>query len=827
MSARRSSLSAPQPNQPGLRPLVLAVQLATAAVAVNAMTPPAALAADAATASPAAGSARNYRIPAGPLTDALGRFAAEAGVALSFDPAWTANRQSPALQGEYSTETGFAVLLRGTDLAAERQPGGGFVLRRIPIATRHETALPAVTVTAGAERNPVTEGTGSYTTGSTSTATRMNLSIRETPQSISVVTRQRLDDQSLTNIPKVLEQTPGIQLSRDAGERISVYSRGSEITNYQFDGITTHVQSQTQNITQQLADTAIYDKVEVVRGATGLLTGAGNPGGMLNMVRKKPTREFQVSVEGSVGRWNDYRGQVDISGPLIESGKLRGRLVAAKQDNDTFTDYYSQKRDVLYGVAEADLTDSTTIRFGIDYQKYEVNGGAGVPLFYTDGAPTNFSRSTTVTSKHQSQELETSNYFFNIDQALENDWKLVIAGNYMDVDRDISNYRQMLALASSTVDRATGQFPINRLNKTTNPLNQKSAAINLQGPFSLFGREHQAIVGYEFSRYKSHWESYGYSDDTTTNLANIHTIPPAPDNDLDSIQDFYIIQRGYYGVLRLNPIDKLHVIVGARVSDYQYDTAFMMPVYNYKQASSYNKKGEVTPYAGLVYDLTPQQSVYASYTDIFKPNNVNDINGKVIEPEIGANYEAGWKGEFYDGRLNANVAIYQVKRNNVPELEGYNSGIAYYRSSNGVKTKGFDIEIVGEVLPGWNVSGSYSHSKSESADGSRFLAYVPLHTVILYNTYKLSGDLQSLTIGGGARWLSETSVEYKNLNGKVVQDDYVVVDLMARYRFNQHLSGTLNISNLFDKKYYAGLGGVGYGFYGAPRNVQLSLRYDF
>ncbi|TBV11411.1 TonB-dependent siderophore receptor [Stutzerimonas kirkiae] len=760
-------------------------------------------------------------IPAQPLRPALQELASKTGVQFLYNPEDVEGLRSTALNSRYQLSDAIRAIIQGTGLTYGLN-GNTVTLQ---LATNDSLQLSATEITSQ-KLGAVTEGTGSYTTGVTSTATRMNLSIRETPQSISVITRQRMDDQNLTNIPKVLEQTPGVLLSRDAGERISVYSRGSEITKYQFDGLTTHVESQTQNITQQLADTSIYDRVEIVRGATGLLTGAGDPSGMINMVRKRPTKEFQASLSGSLGRWDDYRGQVDVSGPLIESGKLRARVVGAKQENDTFTDYYSQKRDVLYGVAEANLTDSTTVRFGIDYQKYEVNGGTGVPLFYTGGEPANFSRSTTVTSKQRNEELETTNYFINIDQQLANDWKLSAAGNYMDVNRDLSNNYLMNTYSSSTVDKATGQFPTSRQNKIAAPLSQKSATINLQGPFSLFGREHQAIVGYEFSRYKSHYESYGYGA-TVSNLSTIHQTPPVPNNNQYSAQDFYVIQQGYYGALRLNPIDKLHIILGARTSNYKYDTYYDAVASGYGWGSSYKKVGEVTPYAGLIYDLTPEQSIYISYTDIFKPNNVTDINGKVIEPQVGSNYEAGWKGEFYDGRLNANVAIYQVKRDNVTELAGRDaSNVAYYRATDGVETEGIDIELAGEVLPGWNVSGSYSHSRSESADGSRYLTSSPLDTIILYNTYNFSGKLQDLTIGGGARWLSKTAVDYKNLSSKFVQDDYVVVDAMARYKLNRNFSGTLNISNLFDEKYMY-LGGVGYGFYGEPRNVRLGVRYDF
>jgi outer membrane receptor for ferric coprogen and ferric-rhodotorulic acid len=756
---------------------------------------------------------QTFDIPAGPLGEALTLFARQANVAISFDADQVRGLSSPGLQGSHDLSSGFTRLLQGN------------LLQAVAGADESALELDATSVTSsGIKGQTTTEGTGSYTTGVTSTATKMNLSIKETPQSISVVTRQRMDDQNLTSITKVLEQTPGITINRDVGERFNIFSRGREITNYQYDGLTTHVENQTQNMTQNLADMSIYDKVEIVRGATGLMTGAGLPSGVVNMVRKKPTKEFQASLSGSVGRWDNYRGSVDVSGPLIEGGKLRARLVGAKQDNDTFTDYYSQERDVIYGVAEADVTDTTTLRLGIDYQKYEVHGGADVPAIYTDGGQTHFSRSTTGISKHLNEELETTNYFFNIDQALANDWKLVVGGNYMDVDRESTNILSMRNNTNSGVNRDTGVVKISANRELISPISQKSAAINLQGPFSLFGREHEAIIGYEFTRYKSRWISPYAAIYTTGTLSDIQELQPSyTKRSTPNIQDFYSIQRGYYGVLRLNPVDKLHVLLGSRVSDYIYYSAW-----NGSKESSYQKSGEVTPYAGLVYDLTPQQSVYISYTDIFQPNNVTDIDHKVIDPQVGSNYEAGWKGEFYNGRLNANVAIYQSKADNATEVAGYHdSGTAYYRAVSGVKTKGIDIELAGEMLPGWNVSGSYSHTRSEDADGTRRTLEHPLDTVKLWNTYNFSGDWQGLTIGGGARWISKTSADYPNFSSKIEQGNYVVVDAIARYKFNQHLSTQLNISNLLDKKYYTGLGETGFVFYGEPRNLTLGARYDF
>jgi outer membrane receptor for ferric coprogen and ferric-rhodotorulic acid len=224
--------------------------------------------------------------------------------------------------------------------------------------------------------------------------------------------------------------------------------------------------------------------------------------------------------------------------------------------------------------------------------------------------------------------------------------------------------------------------------------------------------------------------------------------------------------------------------------------------------------------------------VYVSYTDIFKPQSARDRDGKYLEPVVGKNYETGWKGEFYDGRLNSSVSLYLVERDNVAELDGgakvpgTRDQEDAYRAVSGAKTKGIDMELAGELAAGWNVQAGYSHSRTEDADSQRLTTQLPMDTFRLWNTYQLQGDWQRLTLGGRVNWNSSNSVYFSRYRTRITQDDYAVVNLMARYRFNEHLSSTLNLNNLFDEKYYTGFSGS-WGHYGAPRNVMMNLRYDF
>ncbi|AZC20273.1 TonB-dependent siderophore receptor [Pseudomonas sp. CMR5c] len=296
---------------------------------------------------------RSYAIPAGNLDQALNRFASENGILLSVDAQLTAGKRSPGLDGSYPVAEGLSHLLAGTGLRATNR-GGNYA---VEVAPDNAGALQLKTTTVtGAGLGATTEGTGSYTTGQTNTATKLDLSLRETPQSVSVMTKQRMQDQNLRSIGQVLEQTPGLNVQSPGSDRLYVYSRGLPIDNFQYDGVPTTSFAFSQAMPHALSDMAIYDRIEVVRGATGLMSGAGDPSGTVNMVRKKPTSTFQGHVSAGLGSWDLYRTEVDVSGPLTDNGAVRGRAVAAYQQGNSFTDHLQQEKTILYGVTEMDLS---------------------------------------------------------------------------------------------------------------------------------------------------------------------------------------------------------------------------------------------------------------------------------------------------------------------------------------------------------------------------------------------------------------------------------------------------------------------------------------
>jgi outer membrane receptor for ferric coprogen and ferric-rhodotorulic acid len=652
------------------------------------------------------------------------------------------------------------------------------------------------------------------------------------------MTRQRIDDQSLNSLTDVLEQTPGINVQHIDSERFSVYSRGYGIDNYQYDGIPTNMIPSTGATQQSLSDMAIFDRIEVVRGATGLLTGAGDPSGTINLVRKRPTAEFQGYVSAGMGSWDRYRTEMDVSGPLTDNGRLRGRLVGAYETAHSSIDWYEQNKQVFYGVLEADVTDSTTVSVGVDYQKNRPVGVSygGLPLWYSNGSQTDFSRSTNAAARWSSRQQDTVNSFYNLEQKLANDWSLKVAANQMYSKRQ----NNLASLSGGFADEQTGDGYYLYGGKGNAWQKQGGLDVMLQGPFELLGRQHELVLGFNYMKFED--RNADLNVDTSGHGENIYSWDNytahsqfASGSEVYARYNTVIHQNGVYLATRLKPTDDLSVILGTRVSNYKYDYQddyIDNPSWN--TTTRYSQTGVVTPYAGVVYDLTDNHSVYASYTSIYKPQSYRDQSGKALDPREGNVYEFGLKSEYLGGRLNTAVALFESRQDNLAEADGLIGSTTQtaYRAVKGARTRGIDMEISGEVLPDWNVSASYSHSLTKDADNERINTVIPANMFKFWNTYRLPGELDRFTVGGGFNWQSGihlTATPWQlGKTVKATQDDYAVFNLMGKYQVTEHLSTILNVDNLFDKQYISSMDNNFYGgYYGDPRNLMVTAKYQF
>ena len=756
-------------------------------------------------------------IPAQPLGTALQEFGRQTNLQVMYSPTDVQGKNSTAVKGKQEPDKAIASLLNGTCVHYSLQ--GNAVT--ISAAATSGLELGATQVTAN-QLGTVTEGTGSYTPGTIATATRMVLTPRETPQSISVVTRQVMDDFGLNAIDDVMRHTPGITVSTYDTERTNYYSRGFSIVNFQDDCIPTLRDAQ-YSAGQTLTDMAIYDRVEVLKGATGLLTGAGGPGGTINLIRKKPTSEFKSSIELGAGSWDNYRSQVDVSGPLTETGNVRGRAVAAYQDKQSFLDHYSRKTGVLYGILEFDLDENTLLTLGADYQDSDPKGSSWTgtrTIFDATGNKLNLPRSFNNGPKWGSWEQYSRTAFATLEHTFDNGW--VTKGQY---NHQINGYNAPLGYISQDSATASSIYARKYVGDTTSD----SLDVYASGPFELFGREHELVIGQSLSISK--WKAKDYTATTYFNNSydfynwNGQAIEPLWT--ATKINDETTRQTGTYVTGRFSLTDELHLLLGSRIANYQVTGT-----------SDTQESGKVVPYAGLTYDLNDNFTAYASYTEIFQPQTQYRTRTRaMLAPNEGKNYELGVKGEFFGGRLNSSLAYFEVHEENRPLADtAWNSqpGVDYSYIGTKTKTKGYEAEISGELAQGWQLQAGYTHKIARDDDGKKVATWEPEDQVSFYTTYKLQGNLDRLTVGGGARWQSAGWQTVNNWgypgggrSEKFTQDPYWLVDLMTRYQVTDNLSATLNVNNLFDKHYYTNIGFYDSAYPGDPRNVMLTTRWDF
>ncbi|MBV4476657.1 TonB-dependent siderophore receptor [Pseudomonas botevensis] len=685
-----------------------------------------------------------------------------------------------------------------------------------------------------------TEGTRSYTTGSTSSATGLPLSLRETPQSVTVITRQQMDDRGVQGIGDALRNTPGISTQKYDSDRTEFSARGFAITNFQYDGINIPYDGVYGENPNNGDDAASIDRVEIIKGATGLMTGSGDPSATVNLIRKKPTKEFKASISGTVGSWDAYRTVGDISGSLTDSGNVRGRFVGAYSDKNSYLDHYSQKKDLFYGILEADLSDDTLLTFGIDKSSTTPRGTSwtGNPVYFADGGRTDFPRHFNSGADWSRRDFDNITYFASLEQALANDWKFKVSLDQKTTDHDT----RLASASGGNPDRATGQGMFLYWGRWEGHRVQNTADVNVSGPFTLGGREHELVAGVM----TSHSRQTGATYDTSAfelvpgSIYDWNGDLPKQNFPKNGKYERIQSQNGIYLATRLHPTDDLSVILGSRLSTFKYNEDYR---YNAGAGlddthASYKEHGVVTPYAGLVYDLDDTYSLYTSYTSIYQPQTYKDANGSTLAPVEGDSYEAGLKAAYFDGRLNASLAFFRIEQDNVAESIGTNpvTNEGIYKAIDGATTKGMELELAGELADGWNVSAGYTYARTRDADEQRIYGYPlsttkPEHVVRTFTTYRLPGALDKFTVGGGVSWQSAFYGKiYSAPAGdytRIKQGGYTLVDLMTRYQYDEHLSFTVNANNVFDKKYLTGLGNFDTTFYGEPRNLMLTTKWDF
>jgi outer membrane receptor for ferric coprogen and ferric-rhodotorulic acid len=660
-------------------------------------------------------------------------------------------------------------------------------------------------------------------------ASKLGLSIKETPQTVHVVTRALMDDFSLDDVNQVLETTPGVSVEKIETDRTYYKARGFDILNFQVDGLGL---PQDQGALQGTIDTAIYQRVEVVMGANGMMTGAGNPSATVNFIRKRPTDDLRANVSFTAGSWANKRLEADVSGRLNDL--VSARAVVVKQKRDSYLDRYSVDRDVFYGITELALSDSATLTTSLTYQSNDADSPlwGALALFDNKGQPTNYDVSTSTAADWAYWNNTSKQAFVELEQYIGDDWSVVARFAHTQNEQDSNLFYVYGTPDSETGLGLTGYASDYQLQERLNLFD-----VYTRGSFELFGQTHLVALG--ASEADMSYRDRSLYDYQTGNgfpaMPNMHewdgvapvptlvdVNPSAPGSDVDSSQS------SQYASARFSLSEDLKLLAGLRHTTWQ------------SKGMSYGKnkgtkESDLTHHLGAVYTLNDNVNLYSSYSETFAPQTEKDINGNQLAPIEGDTKELGIKAELFDDNMMVNFSIFNAEQVNIAVGDTVNStpDNSVYIAAPGIQSQGYELEISGEL--GWGVSANLGYTYTDidvsdtlnagNSEAQLVKNYTPKQVFKLAVKQEIAA-VEGLSFGLNMRWQDDISrVQNAAANFVTKQEAYALVNLMASYDVNEQVNVTFNINNAFDEKYINSLYWA-QGFYGAPRNYALTLNWS-
>lgn len=671
---------------------------------------------------------------------------------------------------------------------------------------------------------------GSYLEGynahSASGASRMELAINDIPQSVSVITNAQLQDFQLTDINLALDTATGVNVERIETDRTYYTARGFDITNFQIDGIGLPLTSGNNHAGD---DTAVYDRIEVIRGANGLMTGVGNPSATVNYIRKRPTADNNLQISGTLG--SNSLNRLEADGSYQFNDTFSARAVLVNQDQDSYLDRYNRKNQLVYLFVNANLTDDTQLSISHSYNNSDATGNlwGALPLFYTDGSATDYDRSTSTSADWSNWQVTNNNTVIELSYRFDEDWRLRATYSQKKTDEDSD-----LFYVFGTPDRETEAGLTGYASEYILDDKHDLYDMYVDGNFRLFDREHQLVAGVNYS--KLSYTDRSLYDFTTGNgfpaIPNLNTwdgsavFPTLVDGESGS--DVVQKQKAAYITGRFNIMDGLHVMAGGRYNDWE------------AIGESYGVDRNVTdsdfiPYVGAVYAITDSTNVYASYTETFQAQNELDINNQQLAPVVGESQEIGVKTSLFDDRAMASFTYFDVQQTNLAIADPATAGLPpteqRFIGSDGISSHGFEFDLAGEVLPGLNASVGITDF---SISGDELVAnYTPSTMIKLGAVYDIP-QVAGLSIGANVRWQDDISrnqgvvgADFANAGADIItrQDAYAVADILVKYAINEDVSINLNLFNITDKKYLTSLYWA-QSYYAAPRTVSATLSWS-
>jgi len=664
------------------------------------------------------------------------------------------------------------------------------------------------------------KGVQSYQPLTSVTGTRTETSLLNVPQAIDVVPQQVITDQAVSSLDEALYNVSGItQANTLGGTQDAVMKRGfgdNRDGSILRDGVRS---VQARNFTPTT------ERVEVLKGPASMLYGMGEPGGMINMITKKPQLQQRTHVEGWGSSFKGGGGQLDVTGPLGTSG-FAYRMIVDHDETDYWRNFGRNRQTVIapslmwYG-------ESTTVRVAYEHMEYLVPFDRGTIIDSRTGKPVNTPRDRRFDESYNATRGDQDSVTLQVDQVLNESWKSSLTYAY---SRNSYSDNQARALA---LDPETGVLS-RQADSTAHAVSHANAVqLTLNGDVDWGSINHQMLFGFDFE------DNRTYRGDMIRGKRNsdfniydpVYGLMPTSNavSAKDSDQRENLTSYGWFMQDSVQLTDKWLVMGGLRYDAFDVFAGKGRPFVTNTDSSD----GKLVPRAGVVYKLTPYVSLYSSYTESFKPNSSIASQIGSLPPEQGKAWEVGSKVELPNG-VTGTLALFDITKRNVMVSELVD-GETVTRTAGRVRSQGVELDVAGNITDSLSMIGSYAYTDARVVDDpdnkGKEMTNVARHTASLFLTQDLgspglySGD--NVRIGTGARYVGRRPGDAAN---SFSLDNYTVADAFAAYTMpvqGYRVKWQLNVKNLFDKTYYPSSGGNLRVAVGEPREVVLRASVDF
>jgi len=688
-----------------------------------------------------------------------------------------------------------------------------------PLSEPAQIELQALSITSTADSERADGPVVGYKANRSASATRTDTVLHETPQSVSVVPKDVLEDTGATRLQDGLDYAGGVGRANNFG--------GQGLTTFTVRGFTTGEFYRNgfpiNRGYPNAPDANTVERLEVIRGPATSLYGRGDPGGTFNVVSKQPLPESKVTLGSQFDDQGMHRATLDATGPLNQDGSLAYRLNVLGEGGESFRDDVESERYDVAPVISWQVNDATRIIFEGDFMRNNHPLDRG--LTRLPGQLGTASRDTNIWEKGSDNLLHNDNNMAQLrfEHLLNDNWSL--GGGMQWLDGSLKG-NAVEANALQPDGRTLGRnFNYRKLEWT-----DRDYQLNLTGHFDTGGFAHTLLTGVEY-------EDYDYNSIIQRSAAGATAYPidifdpvlgqarPAltrtTTHDKENLKTWAFFVQDQVALT-----ERLKALAGVRFERFEHDYV------NKLSAAGDFSKGEngVTPRFGLLYDLTDTVAVYANTARSFKPNSgaPAGATGGGFDPEKGKSYELGVKWEALDRQLSVDAAVYHIVKENVLTRDPVDPN--YNVAAGQVRSRGLDINIAGNITPEWRVIGGYAYVDAEVTKDNRLpsgtrLANIPRNSFSLLNTYEFQdGFAKGLGLGIGVKYVDDRNGQTEAVTYNM--DQYTVVDLLSFYQLNEHVRLNLDVKNLFNKEYDEGAFNT-YAYPGAPRTVQAGVSYTF